>query len=369
MFEATRCCCSSQRIEKHWFGQRANTRQNGEKTTLHNQWKLLGEKQFFSVMQRILRTKEFSTFEVQAVRNDHVRTVIGIEVQIVQMFEVQVPLQHTSWVRISRGNGPNARQKVPTEDWPPTSWCRVIIAVSNLRGPRVQETVGNSPVRNEAAPKPKLMFIVFSQRVWKLIPAKYQPKGTVNSSASPSTSRRSYDIQVVMNRAEQYDEIVFWQAWKMLSKFRIGTKTKGLTHSVVLPTNTVWSIVRVNIDWLLIFIRAVQGYRWIGRNTCSTRAVLPTINQPWRMVYWCMLVSSHLWTRKNVLRDSVRSTGKDSMMNQEWYCKISAIAQTTIVFISSTYDELLIQILYFVKVAVTQLFCTTTCWQAHWTKW
>ena len=33
------------------------------------------------------------------------------------------------------------------------------------------------------------------------------------------------------------------------------------------------------------------------------------------------------------------------------------------------YDELKKQIWYSIQVSVTLLFCTTTCWQAHWTSW
>ena len=49
------------------------------------------------------------------------------------------------------------------------------------------------------------------------------------------------------------------------------------------------------------------------------------------------------------------------MMNQEWYCASSVNVQTTIAFITLTYDVLRTQIWYFIwyfiKVAVTRLFC------------
>ena len=56
-------------------------------------------------------------------------------------------------------------------------------------------------------------------------------------------------------------------------------------------------------------------------------------------------------------------------MNQEWDCTPKAIAQIMIVFSLSIYDELKTQNLYFIKVALTRLICTATCWQAHWTRW
>ena len=46
-------------------------------------------------------------------------------------------------------------------------------------------------------------------------------------------------------------------------------------------------------------------------------------------------------------------------MNQEWYSTSTVIVQTAIVFITSTFDLLKTQIRYFIKVAVTLLFCTT----------
>ena len=54
-------------------------------------------------------------------------------------------------------------------------------------------------------------------------------------------------------------------------------------------------------------------------------------------------------------------------MNREWYCTSTVIAQTTIVFSTSTYDMLKTKIWYIIKIAVMLLFCTTVCQQAHWT--
>ena len=47
------------------------------------------------------------------------------------------------------------------------------------------------------------------------------------------------------------------------------------------------------------------------------------------------------------------------MMNQEWYCASTVIAQSTIVIISSFYAVLEMQNWYFIIVAVRLLFCTT----------
>ena len=58
-----------------------------------------------------------------------------------------------------------------------------------------------------------------------------------------------------------------------------------------------------------------------------------------------------------------------SLWTQEWYCTSKAIAQIMIVFIISIYDEFNTQTWYFIKVAATRLFCTTTCRRAHWTRW
>ena len=50
-----------------------------------------------------------------------------------------------------------------------------------------------------------------------------------------------------------------------------------------------------------------------------------------------------------------------SMMNQEWFCTSTVIAQTTMVFITTIYDMLKTQIWYFIKVAVTLFLRTTIC--------
>ena len=68
-------------------------------------------------------------------------------------------------------------------------------------------------------------------------------------------------------------------------------------------------------------------------------------------------------------QDSGRSTGHDKSMNQDWYCTGKAIAQIMFVSVVSMYDKLKTQILFFIKVASMRLFCTTTCWYAHWTTW
>ena len=65
-----------------------------------------------------------------------------------------------------------------------------------------------------------------------------------------------------------------------------------------------------------------------------------------------------------------RSTiGQDQSMNQEWHCTSKAIAQIMFVFSTSMYGEFKTQNWYIITVAVTRLLRTTTCWQAHWTRW
>ena len=76
------------------------------------------------------------------------------------------------------------------------------------------------------------------------------------------------------------------------------------------------------------------------------------------------LVSCHLQIRK-IHRNSRRSIGQNKLMNQEWHCTSNPIAQFMIVLIlqSTTISRQ-----YFIKVAMTRLCCTTTCWPLHWTK-
>ena len=52
-----------------------------------------------------------------------------------------------------------------------------------------------------------------------------------------------------------------------------------------------------------------------------------------------------------------------------WTNNGTAQVQIIVVFVISIYDELQTQILYFITVTVAQLFFTTTCRQAHWTRW
>ena len=92
------------------------------------------------------------------------------------VIEVQVPSQRVgntkSWAQISRGIEQNAPQPHLTGTDHQISEAATSLPSTSCGRPRAQETVGNSPVRCEAAPKPKPISIGWSQRVWKLIPAK-----------------------------------------------------------------------------------------------------------------------------------------------------------------------------------------------------
>ena len=73
---------------------------------------------------------------------------------------------------------------------------------------------------------------------------------------------------------------------------------------------------------------------------------------------------SHFWIRKMRHQDSGRSIGRDQLMIVE-----AKHSQIMIVFLISIWTNSRRKFGIFIKVAVTRLFCTTVCRQAHWTRW
>ena len=109
---------------------------------------------------------------LQAVLTDHVKMGPVTRIEVFKfagtlVIEVQVPSQKSgnnkSWVRIARGNEQYARPFVPTETDHPNLEAMSSQQSKSRERPRAQQC--------KAAPKPKLISIGFSQRVWKLIPA------------------------------------------------------------------------------------------------------------------------------------------------------------------------------------------------------
>ena len=80
------------------------------------------------------------------------------------------------WVRISRGIQQYARHFIPAQTDHQISETASSPQSSSCGRPRAQPTDGHSPVRYEAAPKPKLFAIGFSQRDWKIILATAKHK-------------------------------------------------------------------------------------------------------------------------------------------------------------------------------------------------
>ena len=124
---------------------------------------------------------------------------------------------------------------------------------------------------------------------------------------------------------------VFYKHVKCWANSEMEQKKSGLMHSVVLLTDPEWSVVRIEKERIFSFVQykdtvmvlqSIQPYflwkryRWVGKHTFSTRAALPTINQPRTMVYgqedqvWKArdkFVSSHFCVREIRHRDSGRS--------------------------------------------------------------
>ena len=121
-----------------------------------------------------------------------------------------------------------------------------------------------------------------------------------------------------------------------------------------------------------------KRYRWIVKNTRSTRAALSTTN-PKKIVYcqedqgWeardklVFFFSSLNWQDSSSPQRTIGWTGRDYQPRMVLYKQ--AIAQIMIVSITSIHDGLKTQIWHFIKAAMTRLLCTTKCRQAHWTRW
>ena len=141
---------------------------SGKWQILHYQWICYVWKQFYAFLQRILRLKKFSKSETtsSSYQSCQDRTSDGnCSIQICKNFGVWSTSTVTkSWVRVSRTIEQYARHFVPTETDHQNLEASAQQSIRCGR-PWTQETGGNSSVRYQAAPKPKLISIGFSQRV------------------------------------------------------------------------------------------------------------------------------------------------------------------------------------------------------------
>ena len=118
-------------------------------------------------------------------------------------------------------------------------------------------------------------------------------------SISPSTSRRSYDVQVVMNPRTSTTGSCFDKHAKCWAKLRIGTKENWI-HALSRSTDKPRIKNCEAQNGTMFYIRASQGhshgvtinptlfwkrYRCDGKNTYSKRIFLPTVNQSSRMLH------------------------------------------------------------------------------------
>ena len=137
-------------------------------------------------MQRILRAKEFSKFEIS---NNFVNVHVGIgpltEIRVFESIGTWVtkvlvlprqPGNLKSWMRISRGIEQHARQFIHKDTEQQNSGAVLSTQSSSCGPPRAQTQGEQSPTKYKAAPLPKSMSLGFSQRIWKIIPAKAKHK-------------------------------------------------------------------------------------------------------------------------------------------------------------------------------------------------
>ena len=175
------------------------------------------------------------------------------------------------------------------------------------------------------------------------LPAKAKRKGVVNSWTFPGTSRRFYDMEVVMKLTGQYDGIMFWHAWKMPSKLRIGTKKTGLTHFVVPPTNPEWSILRTNTEWVFTFVQyeatvmvlqSIQTFFFFETETVDLERTLiphgqpPTTNQTQRIWAGGLILRSKRQSLFVLTSASARidiETANDRLDRSRWWTKNCAV--------------------------------------------
>ena len=174
--------------------------------------------------------------------------------------------------------------------------------------------VNISPVRFHAAPKPKLVLIGFSQRTWKIIPAKSKTqKGWIHRHVQALheyfTARRltwswwsSTLFLTLMEDAEQT------QTWN---------RKIGLTHSLRGPTRNDY-LHSVQCKATAMVSQAIQPF--CERDTTGS----PTVNQSWRVVHgqedWVWeardkFVSSHFCIR------NVIDIANDRLDRTRWWTK------------------------------------------------
>ena len=181
--------------------------QNDGKWTILQHQRICQEwKQFYSFLQRTLRTKEFLIVEMtssscrcQDRTSDWNWCILTCKTLVI---ELQVPSQQPwmskSWVWIARGIEQYARQFIPTETHHQNSEATSSQQSLSCGRPRAQRTGWNSPVGYKVAPKPKLISAGFSQRVRKSTSAKALAKRDCEFVKISKHFTISHDIQVAI---------------------------------------------------------------------------------------------------------------------------------------------------------------------------
>ena len=161
-------------------------------------------------MQRILRAKEVSNFKITSNSYRSRERQAGDRNRSIRICRCKFcrrPRNVKSLARISRGVHHYPRQFYLKDAEHQGSEGVLSLHSLSCGSPRAQTRGAHSPLRFQAAPKPNLTSIGFSQRTWRTITATAKnTEVVVNSRTSPSTSRVCCDSEVVMKLTEQHDD-------------------------------------------------------------------------------------------------------------------------------------------------------------------
>ena len=175
-----------------------------------------------------------------------------------------------------------------------------------------------SPVRCNAAPKPKL---VSNWNQSTRLESKFEQDQNTNEMVAsltfPSTSRTFYDTQDVTKLTEQYDAHIF------LTCMEDAAADKPRMERCEDQNRTFFTFVQYKST--VMVLHSIQTcflwnrYRWIGRNTCSTRAALPTMNESRRIESKKQETSLFLLTSGSA-RIAIETTN-DRLGRTRWWIK------------------------------------------------
>ena len=303
--EATRCC-NSQKITRRWFGELPNRQHLVERWKMDNSTLPLNpswmETALLFCAENTQVSRDFSKVKITSILDNHVKNgpATGIEVfdsvgTLVTEAHVlsRQPGKSRSWVRISRGLEQHARQLIYfTEIEHPnsgavfspqsSSWGRAQTQGEHLLWTRscakakaYTHWFQSTRLENNLSKSTAQKGLWILQHLWAL--HEHFTTRRLSWSWRSSTMDTCFDTQ---GRC--------WANSKLEQK-RLDWRTQSFHRQI-----QIWSVVRTKTERVSIRVqytanvtglKSIQTwslwnrYRWIGRNTCSTRPALPSTNQ------------------------------------------------------------------------------------------